>query len=396
MRHFPLPEQGIEEISEKRYNGVNMWWGCFGMKISKKNFIPLVIFALLTLLFHLLADVKPLMNALAYGTLPLRQGLGRFCALFPFSVAEFLGTLGVLAVLAWLVWTVVSICRRKPWWKVLLKRLSLLLTVAAGLYFLLCIMLGASLRADGFRERSGLKTQPEPTQALKDACALFAARLWETADTVPRGEIGTFTEDVDRLFDDAAEIYRGAEKIFPILQMEDVRPKQAFYSVLMSRLNFTGYYFPYMGEATVNVDVPVCLLPATIAHEMAHQRGVAAEQEANFVAVLACVESGNPEYAYSGWLFGFIHLVNALYKADTQAYYEVASLAPPAAWADIQENNDYWARFETKEAEVTEKVYDSMLKSYGQPLGVQSYGAVADLLIAWYLQGGFGTIEASS
>ena len=119
-------------------------------------------------------------------------------------------------------------------------------------------------------------------------------------------------------------------------------------------------------------------------------------QKLSGVFVLACVESGNPEYAYSGWLFGFIHLVNALYKADTQAYYEVASLAPPAAWADIQENNDYWARFETKEAEVTEKVYDSMLKSYGQPLGVQSYGAVADLLIAWYLQGGFGTIEASS
>ena len=373
-----------------------MWWEGFSMKISKKNFVFLLVFALLTLLFHLLSGVRPLMNAIAYGTLPLRQGLSRFCALFPFSVAEVLGTLGILAVIAWLVWTVVSVCCRKPRWKVLVNRFSLLLTVAAGLYFLLCILLGASLRADGFQVRSGLETKPEPAEALKGACALFAARLWETADTVPRGDDGTFAVPTKKLFDDSTSIYRGAEALFPILSLKDVEPKPAFYSRLMSRVNYTGYYFPYMGEATVNVDIPGALLPATIAHEMAHQRGVAAEQEANFVAVVACVESGNPDYVYSGWLFGFIHLVNALYKVDPNAYYEVAALAPPAAWTDIQANNDYWACFETKEAAVTEKVYDSMLKSYGQPLGVQSYGAVADLLIAWYLEGGFGTAEASS
>ena len=178
--------------------------------------------------------------------------------------------------------------------------------------------------------------------------------------------------------------------------MKAVKPKQAFYSRLMSRVNFTGYYFPYMGEATVNVDIPGALLPSTIAHEMAHQRGVAFENEANFVGILACVESNNAAYEYSGWLLGFIYLLNALYKADPGAYYEVASLAPPKAWADIQANNDYWAQFETKEAEVTEKVYDSMLKSYGESLGVQSYGAVADLLIEWYLEGRFGEVNASS
>ena len=396
MRHFPFPEQGIEEIPKKRYNGFNMWWGAFRVKITKKNFVPLLIFVLLTVLFHLFSGSKALMNALADGTLPLRQALGRFCSLFPFSVAEVMGTLGVLAVVAWLVWTVVSVCRGKPRWRVLLKRLSLLLTVAAGLYFLLCVMLGASLRADGFQDRSGIRTQPEPTQALKDTCAFFAARLWETADAVPRNEDGTFAVPKEQLFDDSVNVYGGAEALFPFLRMKAVKPKQAFYSRLMSRVNFTGYYFPYMGEATVNVDIPLAMLPSTIAHEMAHQRGVAFENEANFVAILACAESGNAAYAYSGWLLGFIHLVNALYKVDPGAYYEVASMAPPKAWADIQANNDYWAQFETKEAEVTEKVYDSMLKSYGESLGVQSYGAVADLLIEWYLEGRFGEVKASS
>lgn len=43
----------------------------------------------------------------------------------------------------------------------------------------------------------------------------------------------------------------------------------------MSRINYTGFFFPYTAEANVNVDSPLCMLPSTIAHELAHQRGVA-------------------------------------------------------------------------------------------------------------------------
>ena len=42
---------------------------------------------------------------------------------------------------------------------------------------------------------------------------------------------------------------------------------------------------------------------------------------------------------------------------------------------------------ESESAKVTEKVYDTMLKSYGQELGVRSCGAVVDLLIAWHQAG---------
>ena len=51
----------------------------------------------------------------------------------------------------------------------------------------------------------------------------------------------------------------------------------------------------------MNVDAPACLLPATVAHELAHQRSIASEQECNFLAVLASTTSGNPVYAYSGY-----------------------------------------------------------------------------------------------
>ena len=63
----------------------------------------------------------------------------------------------------------------------------------------------------------------------------------------------------------------------------------------MSALDFTGIYCPYTGESNVNVDSPACLLPSTAAHELAHQRSIALEQECNFLAILACTTCGNEE-----------------------------------------------------------------------------------------------------
>ncbi len=357
----------------------------------KKRHIYLIIMLVLIGVFHALAGVRPVMNAVAGGTLVLRQGLGKAAALFPFSLAEALCCLGILILLAWLVWTVASVCRAGSRRLFLLwRRVSLLLAVLLTLYLLLCLFLGASYRADGFREKSGLWGRPTDIDSLYETTARFAEGLRETEDRVPRDEEGRFAASMGEIFSRSPEIYRGAEAIFPFLLLEDRQPKRAFFSRLMSRFNYTGFYFPFTGEANINVDPPPCLIPATLAHEMAHQRGVASEQEANFVAVLACLESGDPLYIYSGWLFGYVHLCNALYKADADRYYELAAALPEPVKADLWANNEYWARFETKAAKVSEKVYDTMLKSYGQELGVRSYGAVVDLLIAWHQAGMLG------
>ena len=361
------------------------------MASLKKRYVYLILMLVLIGIFHACAGVRPVMNAIADATLDLRQGLGKAAALLPFSAAEALCCLGILILLAWLTWTIVSVCRAGSGRLFLLwRRVSLLLAVLLTLYLLLCLFLGASYRADSFREKSGLWGRPTDVDSLYDTTARFAEGLRETADLVPRDEEGRFAVPLDEVFSRSTEIYRGAEALFPFLRLEDRQPKRAFFSRLMSRFNYTGFYFPFTGEANINIDPPPCLIPATMAHEMAHQRGVASEQEANFVAVLACLESGDPLYVYSGWLFGYVHLCNALYKADADRYFALAATLPESVKADLWANNEYWARFETKAAKVSEKVYDTMLKSYGQELGVRSYGAVVDLLIAWYQAGMLG------
>lgn len=360
------------------------------MKKLRFRHIWLITMIFLTIIYYILAENRRIMNAVVNITLPVRQGIARACSHFAVSAGETVCALGILLVIAWLVWTVVSVCRRKPRLFIFWKRLSLLLAAAMTVYFLLCMMLGATFKADSFQDRSGLTAQPATVDALYAVTERFVKKLCETADAVPRSADGQFCVTKEEIFEDATKIYRGAEAVFPFLTLEDVPPKGAMSSRLMSICGWTGFYFPFSGEAHVNIEPPPALLPSTIAHEMAHQRGVAAELEANFVAILACAESGNAAYEYSGWLFGFLHLGNALYAHDPERYFELADSLPETVWADLRANDEFWAENETKAAEVTEQLYDRMLKTYGHELGLQSYGAVVDLLIAWDKRGGFG------
>lgn len=134
----------------------------------------------------------------------------------------------------------------------------------------------------------------------------------------------------------------------------------------------------------MNMDFPLALFPSTVAHELAHQRGVAKEQEANFAAVLASLAYGDADYCYSACLLAYTHLGNALYRADREAWREIYESLDENVMADFAAAREYWAQFETPVQELTNSVYEGFLQSYGQKLGMKSYGACVDLLVNYY------------
>ena len=79
--------------------------------------------------------------------------------------------------------------------------------------------------------------------------------------------------------------------------------KPLLTSPLMNHLQLSGFYFSWTGEANYNRLVPAAMLPHTIAHEKAHQRGIAREDEASFIGYLACMLSAD---AYTRLLGGLV------------------------------------------------------------------------------------------
>ena len=276
-------------------------------------------------------------------SMPVKRALGAVFDPLPFSVCEAGATLlilGALALLGRAVWRAAhgSPAALAAW------GLHLAVLVLWG-YVGVCALWGTQYYAASFAEKAGMAGGAVSAEQLTAVAAYFGRQASALADTVER------------------------------------RAKPAFYSKLMSAWGFTGYLCPLTGESTLNVDCPAVFLPVTIAHEYAHQRGVAAEQEANFVGILASITSGKDAWVYSGWLYGYLHLSNALWRADPEAAAALSASLPAGIQADFAANNAYWASWEGPVREVGETVYDAFLHSYGQELGMQSYGACVDLLV---------------
>ena len=216
----------------------------------------------------------------------------------------------------------------------------------------------------------------------------FAAKLNELAGEITRDENGVFAEDLDTIFSETAGLYDGICAEFPFLDGPERTPKRMVSSPLMSRIDFTGFFFPFTAETLINDDAPACLIPATILHEFAHQRNIAREDECNFVAIIAGLRCDNPVFTYSSALFGFIHLGNALYSASPETYWQIRETLDPRVEADLEANDAYWDQFDSTldqmAKSVSTTVYEGFLNSYGQSDGKQSYGKCVDLLVAYY------------
>ena len=337
------------------------------------------------LLFFALRENRALMNALVFGvTLPLEQFLGRLCAHVPFSVAGVCYVLLALDILACLVLAVRHIARSAHKGGAIYRAVLFFADCALTLYAAFCLLWGANYAADSFCDRAQFYPEGVAYDDLLRVTRRFADELTACADDVPRDENGLFCADRAAILAAAPEVYAALYDEFPFLDTQSLAPKPFFLSRIMSCMDFTGFYFPFTGEANVNVDSPVSALPVTALHEMTHQRGYSSEQQCNFLAILAAVNAIDPAYRYSGYYMGYIYLSNALYRVDYDAWLTVREALPENVRRDLTETNAYWARFDGPAATVTQKLNDAMIRSYGDALGVQSYGAVVDLLVKYY------------
>jgi len=345
-------------------------------------------------LYFLLRGNYALMQALSTGLVrPYHRAAGRLCALAPFSVAELLYALLVLFVLAYLIRAVWLLLRRPGRLRRLWLTVETLGTAALCIYAGFCLLWGVYYYGESFSQSVGIQTRPISAQELYVVSAWFAEKANHYGELVERDENGLYAGDRQAVLDKAVDLYDQVQEGFPYLEGLHLRPKGILCSRIMSSLNFSGFFFPFTGEANLNMDSPACFLASTAAHELAHQRGVATEQEANFAAVLASLENGDADYCYSAALLAYVHLGNALYSADRELWSQVSGSLSEPVWADLRSNNVYWEQFESKVSEASETVYTGFLQSYGQTLGMKSYGACIDLLIAYYKDAAAAAME---
>lgn len=260
-----------------------------------------------------------------------------------------------------------------------------LLSAALLVYGGYSLLWGSYYYADSFADDGGFEQRDISVDELETVTKYFADLLNEYGEQVSRDESGFYSIDKGDIIARSAEIYRNTEQLHPSLAGPDLPVKGIVSSRLLSYMDYTGFFFPFTGEACVNTDFPDSLFPSTVAHELAHQRRVAREQDANFAAVLSCLESGDLDYGYSGCLLAYTYLGNALYDAAYSRWAAVYDSLSDSVLLDMALNRAYWDQFETPVQTVSNSFHEGLLQSYDQELGLKSYGACVDMLVCYYL-----------
>ncbi len=179
--------------------------------------------------------------------------------------------------------------------------------------------------------------------------------------------------------------------IFPGYNRIRMSPPKAprLLGPVMSRLGLSGFYFPFTGEPSINGQLPGAVIPSVMAHEMAHQRGIAPEDEANFLAYIACRESGLPAARYSGALHAFRLASSALYRVDPELHAEtVRGLLERGPVYDLRAISRFWSRHSGPVSEVAHRANHAYLQMNTQREGVESYDHAIRLILAWEASGG--------
>lgn len=161
-------------------------------------------------------------------------------------------------------------------------------------------------------------------------------------------------------------------------------PKPIYFSGLLSRLGLSGFYMPFTGEPNFNAAQPDFDLPFVIAHEKAHQRGFAREDEAEFIAFLVCINSTHPYVRYSGYL-NALKVIGAFGGSDAEFYKNLANRIGEGPRNDLRARTAFWARSEGPARAVAHEINNSYLKANRIPSGTQSYSDDIALIVGYYL-----------
>lgn len=311
----------------------------------------------------------------------VRQGLSLTTGVLPFSVAEVL-LIALYAILAGMLLTLIMKLRKGGF----VKYLTTIVAYLSGLYILFILLWGLNYNRLSFDKIAKLNVEKSSKQQLMSLCNNLIEKANSLRVLVKEDSNGVMTIEggYRNVFKRASIGYEQISKKYPPLSGRYGPPKPVFLSEAMCYTGITGMYMPYTGEANVNVKIEDFMLPNTTAHEMAHQRGFAKEDEANYISYLACTMHPDKDFQYSGVMLALINSMNALAKADLESYKQLRNNYSEGVKRDLLYQNAFWQKYSGKIDEISNKVNNTYLKSNGQQDGVASYGRMVDLLLAEY------------
>lgn len=319
---------------------------------------------------------------------------GWLTSLVPFSVGEIMILIALFGIPVSLILLIILLVVKKAKRKKVLKGFGF-----TYLWIIAFVVLTETLNCfilyhcSTFGELYDIPKEEHTTAQLEILCEDIVDKANNLAVKVKRNDNKEFVLTAD-LNETAKKAMSNLGEDYPQLKGYYVTPKPVINSYFMSQQYLMGIYFPFSMEANYNKLMYPSNLPDTICHELAHTKGFIQEDEASFIAFLACSKSDNVEYQYSGYLNALKYVLEKVDEFSSEDFKEkISEKISPLVAVDYVGNYDYWEEVQNDDsavissktvAEISDKAMETSLKLNGVEDGKKSYGRMVDLLLNYY------------
>lgn len=297
--------------------------------------------------------------------------------LFPFSIGDVL----YIAVIAYLIYKVIIFFKmlfKKQFKKAGMLLLGLIIGVQVGI-LTFYLFWGMNYFRPSAAERLNLRDTSFTTADLKAVTKLLI-------DSVNVSRARVTTADMAQ---GNGIIYQTAIKAVSSLSNDSVnfrayhpRIKPSMITFLLNYIGTSGYYNPFTSEAQINYQMPVFNRPFVACHEMSHQMGYGAEDEADFAGFTVAINSHDRLLRYSAYHLAVSEFMYSLGRRDTVAYKELKATISKNARQDYVTERNYWLTYQNKLSAISSIFYDNFLKANNQPQGLETYNRMVLLVMA--------------
>lgn len=312
-----------------------------------------------------------------------RAALAHLTGWIPFSLAEL-----ALLLLPVIVFVITAAILRY-YGESLKEMISSIICVLSALAFMFSsftLGFAPAYRGSSLDKKLGIERTEVSVEELYTTAQILAKKVAEESENVSYGIDGfsVMPYGYEEMNQKLIEAYSKTCDDYSFVQRLDSRLKPVMLSEAMSYTHITGVYTFFTGEANINVAFPDYTLPYTAAHELSHQRGIAREDEANFMAFLVCIRSEDAYIRYSAYLNLYEYVAGQLAGVDASRYTATFLLLPMNVRSEMAAYAEFYQKYRDSAAsDVSETVNDTFLKLHGTE-GTRSYGMVVDLAVAYY------------
>ena len=169
-------------------------------------------------------------------------------------------------------------------------------------------------------------------------------------------------------------------------KMHGLNVKRSIFGYFMQHLGIQGYYNPFTGEAQVNSFLPSFMLPFVISHEMAHQSGIAAEDDANLLAYVLGATADDTSFNYSAYLNVWLYTNARVRGIDTHMANSFKRELNPITQSHLDTLRAIRRKFDSDVNDYSSFLYDEYLKLHNQKEGIETYDKVSISAWAWERQ----------